>query len=169
MSNSTSEMVSEWIDRQVSDRRLHPNDKAFLSHIILDMPAVQYHIKKAAAVLYINGTLMAFNPSIIQIMAVVELVKRQYLPLQLDRVIELGPSMTGGRDWDVRSMVPRAPDTIRGKDESNAVDETDDGTTEERDEDVPAREALSLRKGTVKRLKLLRGSKLAREWCVVRK
>lgn len=100
--------VSEWIDQQIIRRRLDSKDTAFLSHVLLDMPNADRHIQKAASALHVNGSLLAFNPSITQIMAIVETVKRRYLPLQLDRVVELGPNMTGGREWDVRAVLPRA-------------------------------------------------------------
>ncbi|KAL2048498.1 hypothetical protein N7G274_000410 [Stereocaulon virgatum] len=123
--------VSKWIDKQIIDRRLDSQDKPFLSHIVLDMPAAQQHFAKAAAVLYVHGCLLAFNPSITQIMEIVEMVKHECLPLQLDRVIELGPSMTGGREWDVRSVIPRARQTATTQDESGAVEKMDDGSAEE--------------------------------------
>ena len=104
--------VSEWIDHQFIARGLDAKervtDKTFLSHIILDMPSAHDHIEKAALALHVNGGLLVFNPNITQIMTVVALVKAKYLPLQLDRVVELGPHMTGGKEWDVRSVKPRA-------------------------------------------------------------
>lgn len=99
--------VSEWIDQQLVDRESNLEKKAFLSHIILDMPSSHQHVEKAASALRDNGCLVAFNPSITQIISIVEIIKRQYLPLQLDRVVELGPNMTGGREWDVRAAKPR--------------------------------------------------------------
>ena len=100
--------ISEWINHQITARALCAADQTFLSHIILDMPTPEVHVEKAASVLHVNGSLLAFNPSVTQIMAVVEEVKRKYLPLQLERVLELGPNMSGGRDWDVRAVLPRA-------------------------------------------------------------
>lgn len=109
--------VSEWIDTQFTER-----DSArspFLSHIILDMPATNRHVEKAASALKVNGSLIAFNPSISQIMSIVNVIKRQYLPLQLDRVVELGQNMTGGREWDVRAVRPRA--FTRAQDEARSI------------------------------------------------
>ena len=99
--------VSQWIDEQVYDRGLGLDEKAFLSHIVLDMPASFHHVEKAASVLHTNGNLLAFNPSITQIISIVKLVKQLNLPLVLDSVLELGPN-SGGRDWDVRTFIPRA-------------------------------------------------------------
>lgn len=99
--------VSQWIDEQVKNRGLGPDEKAFLAHIVLDMPSSSDHVEKAASVLHTNGNLLAFNPSITQIISIVNIVKRLRLPLVLDNVLELGQH-SGGRDWDVRTVIPRA-------------------------------------------------------------
>lgn len=98
--------VSEWIDTQFKERE--SVKIPFLSHILLDMPATNRHVEKAASALKVNGSLIVFTPSITQITSIVSVIKRQYLPLQLDQVVELGKSMTGGREWDVRAVKPRA-------------------------------------------------------------
>ena len=36
-------------------------------------------------------------------------IKRLSLPLILDCVLELGHDLTGGKEWDVRSISPRGP------------------------------------------------------------
>lgn len=100
--------VSEWIDQQTTSRSPDAKDTTFLSHIVLDTPSADQHIGKAASALHVNGSLLAFNPSITQIMTIVEIIKLRDLPLQLDKVIELGASMTGGREWDIRAVKPRA-------------------------------------------------------------
>jgi len=103
--------VSEWIDKQFALRG--PNspehvDKAFLSHLILDLPDSYRLVAKAASALRADGVMLVFNPSITQIMACVKLIRNEKLPLVLDQVIELGAGMTGGREWDVRAVTPRA-------------------------------------------------------------
>lgn len=101
--------VSDWIDQQIDHRQLRGNDdKAFLSHIILDMPDSYRHIEKAASVLLSQGNLVLFNPSITQIIDAVEMVRKHHIPVYLDRVLELGHTMTGGKEWDVRAFKPRA-------------------------------------------------------------
>ena len=99
--------VSQWIDEQVYNRGLGPDQKAFLSHIVLDMPSSFQHVEKAALVLRTHGSFLAFNPSITQIISLVKTVKQLNLPLLLDRVLELGPQ-SGGRERDVRAVIPRA-------------------------------------------------------------
>lgn len=82
--------------------------KKFLSHIVLDMPSPSDHVEKAASVLHTHGNLLAFNPSITQIISIVKTVKQLRLPLILQSVLELGLNVSGGKDWDVRTFIPRA-------------------------------------------------------------
>ena len=129
--------VSQWIDEQVYNRGLGPDQKAFLSHIVLDMPSSFQHVEKAASVLHTNGHFLAFNPSITQIISLVKTVKQLNLPLVLDSVLELGPN-SGGKDWDVRAVIPRAQrgmaqDAAMEDDASRNPDKiSDDGSVADR-------------------------------------
>ncbi|KAK5123323.1 hypothetical protein LTR85_002754 [Meristemomyces frigidus] len=97
--------VSDWADSALADRGGEP----FLSHAFLDLPGAETHISTVASALRTDGTLIVFNPSITQIMAALEKVKEDRLPLELERVIELGVNGgSGGREWDVRAVKPRA-------------------------------------------------------------
>lgn len=96
--------VSDWIERHAQARR----QERFLSHAILDLPSSHIHVEKVASALRVDGKLLVFNPSITQINSVVELVKARRLPLHLERVIEMGHAMTGGRPWSVHCVRPRA-------------------------------------------------------------
>ncbi|KAI9874308.1 MAG: hypothetical protein M1830_009895 [Pleopsidium flavum] len=103
--------VSEWISKELEDRTKGSDgqqSEAFLSHILLDLPAAQLHLERISSTLRVDGVLTVFNPSITQITACVEVIREKRLPLVLDRVVELGPGMTGGREWDVRAVRPRA-------------------------------------------------------------
>ena len=130
--------VSNWIDEQILSRSSSLKVEPFLSHIILDMPSIEHNVRKAASVLHVNGSLMAFNPSISQIVAIFDMVKRQCLPLRLERVLELGPSMTCGREWDVRLVKSR--DEIRSgfAEVAQLVNDRDAGTSD----DDPQRDAV---------------------------
>lgn len=108
--------VSEWIDQQMQSRSQRP----FLSHAILDLPSSHSYIEGTANALQVDGKLLVFNPSITQINSVVELVKSKRLPLQLEKVVETGPAMTGGRPWNVRFLKPRA--LIKGVDDQKTPD-----------------------------------------------
>ncbi|KAG8526923.1 uncharacterized protein KY384_008352 [Bacidia gigantensis] len=120
------EDVSSWIDQQIKARH-NPseNDQTFLSHALLDMPNAHKHVAKVATALNTDGNLLIFNPSISQIMAVVDIVKRHCLPLILDTVLELGPGLTGGKEWDVRSVIPRAQlKAVNGMSNSDTYEQT---------------------------------------------
>ena len=96
--------VSEWIKHQMHARGSRP----FLSHVLLDLPSSHTHVETAESALRVDGKLLVFNPSITQINTTIQCIRTKRLPLQLERVIEVGPAMTGGRIWDVRCVVPRA-------------------------------------------------------------
>lgn len=103
--------VSEWISKELESRAAMndgQNNETFLSHALLDLPMAETHLERVASALHVDGVLTVFNPSVTQIIDCVKIIKEDRLPLALDQVIELGPSMTGGREWDVRAMVPRA-------------------------------------------------------------
>ena len=102
--------VGNWIDEQNAYRGLAqrpPEERTFLSHAILDMPGSHAHLKKVSEVLHVDGKLIVFSPSVTQIGNCVQLIKNERLPLILDRVLEVGQAMTGGRHWDLRMVVPR--------------------------------------------------------------
>ena len=150
--------VSEWIDR----RQLRAEgEKTFLSHIILDMPDSYKQIEKVASVLHPYGNLILFNPSITQIIAAVEEIKKYNIAVYLDRVLELGPTMTGGKEWDIRAVKPRAlgqaesmngkamrtkeilPNSAENNTEPSALEGTsDEGSIEGFEEDIEETEAL---------------------------
>ena len=103
--------VSVWIDQQMILRgKNNPQstDRTFLSHIILDLPDTHHQLEKAALVLHVDGRLLVFCPSITQIITCVKEIKNKQLPLQLDQILEVGDSFTGGREWDVRLVQTRA-------------------------------------------------------------
>lgn len=123
--------VSNWIDEQILSRSSKLMVEPFLSQIILDMPSIEHHVQKATSVLHVNGSLLAFNPSISQIVAMIDMVKRQCLPLHLERVLELGPNMTGGREWDVRFVKSRNETRSGTAGVAQLVNDRDKGTSDE--------------------------------------
>ena len=103
--------VGAWISMQLANRQAQLDrgtETPFLSHIILDAPDSPTLIAKASEALLTDGNLVLFCPSISQIMTAVKTVRAEKLPLVLDRVLETGPGLTGGREWDVRAVKPRA-------------------------------------------------------------
>ena len=138
--------VSDWIDEQILSRSSSLKDEPFLSHVILDMPSIQHHVQKAASVLHINGSLVAFNPSISQIASIVEVVRRQGLPLYLERVLELGPNMTGGREWDVRLVKSRDETKSGIAGAAELWNDRDKGTSDDNPEQGAIVEAAEIEK-----------------------
>lgn len=103
--------VSEWVDKEVALRASNSTDsadRAFLSHIFLDLPDSHSYAMKAVSVLHVDGNLVVFAPSITQIVKWVDEIRKKKLPLLLDQVLELGLGISGGRQWDVRAVKPRA-------------------------------------------------------------
>ncbi|KAF2172925.1 hypothetical protein M409DRAFT_16878 [Zasmidium cellare ATCC 36951] len=83
--------------------------RSFLSHAFLDMPAADAHLATVADALRTDGTLIVFNPSITQVISCATKVKEQGIPLDLEKVVELGVNGgSGGREWDVRFVRPRS-------------------------------------------------------------
>jgi tRNA (adenine57-N1/adenine58-N1)-methyltransferase len=81
----------------------------FLSHAILDLPQVSEELEGVARAMLANGTVIVFVPSITQIVKCAQLVKERDIPLYLDDVLELGSGAgTGGRQWNVKAVKPRA-------------------------------------------------------------
>lgn len=100
--------ISRWIDEQMHFRF----DKArqpFLQHAILDLPDCESHLAAVASALHVDARLVVFAPSITQIIDCCQHVKQSDVALQLDQVVELQQcGMSGGRQWDVRAVTPRA-------------------------------------------------------------
>jgi tRNA (adenine57-N1/adenine58-N1)-methyltransferase len=98
--------VSDWVASALSARDNEP----FLSHAFLDLPNADTHIDNVVKALKVDGTLIVFNPSITQINECALKIKQEGISLELDRVVELGVNGgSGGREWDVRPVKPRAP------------------------------------------------------------
>ena len=125
--------ISAWVETQLAIRQSNNPDaarKAFLSHVFLDLPASHNHATKIASVLRVNGSLIVFAPSITQIVSWVEEIKRKRLPLLMDQVLELGQGISGGRQWDLRAVRPRA---LLQADGTKAINAGQIGTQDNRD------------------------------------
>ncbi|KAL4955621.1 S-adenosyl-L-methionine-dependent methyltransferase [Aspergillus filifer] len=96
--------VESWVAEQIKQRKSQTSEtvEPFLTHAILDMPSAHLRIPHVNSVLKSNGVLAVFMPSVTQIASCVELIKKQGLPLDLERVVELGTGISGGRLWDVK-------------------------------------------------------------------
>lgn len=117
--------VGAWTRKALSER----NEKPFLSHAFLDLPKAEIHLGGVARALRTDGCLVVFNPSITQILECVRRIKEEGILLELDNVIELGVNgSSGGREWNVRAVKPRAAD--RDATRQEALEEEEAETAE---------------------------------------
>lgn len=97
------------IEDYVSARLEASSNKPVFDHAILDLPATQNYFEILGKAMKPDGTLIGFCPSITQINACVILAKQKSLPFFLEKVLEIGGGVgTGGKEWDVRLVKPRA-------------------------------------------------------------
>jgi tRNA (adenine57-N1/adenine58-N1)-methyltransferase len=121
--------VSDWVASALSAR----DNKPFLSHAFLDLPNADMHLENVAKALKVDGFLIVFNPSITQITEAALKIKQEGIALDLDRFIELGVNGgSGGREWDVRPVKPRAQQKAQVESQSaSAEDESAEASGEE--------------------------------------
>nr|POE77593.1 trna (adenine(58)-n(1))-methyltransferase trmi [Quercus suber] len=97
--------VGTWVTSELARRK----NQAFLTHAFLDLPGTEDYLSTVTAALRTAGILIVFNPSLTQIMDCLAKIKEEGLDLELEKVVELGVNGgTGGREWDLRAVMPRA-------------------------------------------------------------
>lgn len=97
--------IKEFISKRLEETSGEP----FLHHAILDLPDTHANMEIVSKALKPNGMLLIFCPSVTQINKAVLHVKDNDLPLYVENAIEIGGSIgTGGREWDIRPVKPRA-------------------------------------------------------------
>ncbi|KAL4971286.1 S-adenosyl-L-methionine-dependent methyltransferase [Aspergillus desertorum] len=99
--------VENWVSDQVK-KNSPQSFQPFLTHAILDMPSAHLRIPHVASILKPNGILAVFMPSVTQITECAMYIRKQGIPLELDKVVELGTGISGGRTWDVRFAVKKS-------------------------------------------------------------
>lgn len=104
--------VSDWISDQLESRRkptlFQSPSGPFLNYVVLDMPGSHLQIEKVASVMREGGLLVIFVPSVTQIGDCVKIIQDKQIPLRMEKVLELGESISNGRTWDVRLAKRRA-------------------------------------------------------------
>ncbi|PNS13897.1 hypothetical protein CAC42_1388 [Sphaceloma murrayae] len=114
--------VSDWVRSEAQQRG---SSAAFLSNAFLDLPSIEEHIEAVSSALVPGGKLIIFAPSITQILTSFERVRKDGLPLLLDQVLELGTNgSSGGKEWDVRTVIPRDKLKAKQKTSEHALDES---------------------------------------------
>ncbi len=111
------------IDDYLSSRLKEGSGKEFLDHVILDLPRSQDYLDIVSKSLKSGGKLITFCPSITQINEGVLHAKNNGMSLYLERVLEVGGWVgTGGREWDVRPVKPRALERIEAQKASEILE-----------------------------------------------
>lgn len=132
----------------------------FLAHAVLDLPSATEHADVVVRALRPDGKLVVFTPSITQAIESVVWAEETAQLVYMDRVIEL-PSSTfeegfhdgvGGREWDIRSVMPRKYARRGGG--AGAADEGDGAETVREREQAEAEEAGKSKKAIVCRPKV---------------
>ncbi|KAH7152929.1 S-adenosyl-L-methionine-dependent methyltransferase [Dactylonectria macrodidyma] len=103
------------IDDYLSERLAQTGGAPFLSHAILDLPSAEENAVSVIQALKPNGLLILFQPSISQIGDFQAWMRSTDQPVRFERVLEFPISTTadgvrdtgGGREWDVKTVVPR--------------------------------------------------------------
>lgn len=105
------------VDEYLSSRLEKSGGRPFLSRAILDLPSAHENAEHVVQALHSNGLLILFNPSISQIADFQSWSTETDQPLRLEKVIELHVTSAtegavhdggGGRNWDVKTVVPKA-------------------------------------------------------------
>lgn len=117
--------VQDFLRGPTDDVSTASTPKLMYNHIILDLPDSYREMALAASRLKVDGCLLLWVPSITQLLTAVQLVRNEGLPLFLDRVVEVGQGMSGGRLWDVRSTRIRQFDR-----QAKALQPADEGRDE---------------------------------------
>ncbi|KAH6889889.1 adenine-N(1)--methyltransferase [Thelonectria olida] len=106
------------IEEYINNRLSQTNGEPFLDHAILDLPSAHDNAQDVIQALKPNGLLILFKPSISQIGEFQTWAREADQPVRFERVIELPVTTTadgirdtgGGREWDVKTVVPKGAD-----------------------------------------------------------
>jgi hypothetical protein len=104
------------IDDFITSRLSQTDGQPFLSRAVLDLPQSEDHADVVVRALRHNALLVLFKPSISQIASFQTWATETKQPLRLEKVIELPVSTrsegsndgSGGREWDVKMVTPKA-------------------------------------------------------------
>lgn len=132
-SHSHSDSDSNHQSAEVDNGKENDNESGasapFLQYAILDMPESQMRIPAVAQALKEDGLLIVFMPSITQIGECVTLIGEMNLPFALERTVELGTGISGGRLWDVRTA------NVRRKEQHQGLEKNNDAVAGDQDQD----------------------------------
>ncbi|ROT35545.1 adenine-N(1)--methyltransferase [Sodiomyces alkalinus F11] len=149
----------------LAPRLAQSGGEPFLAHAILDLPSATEHADLAIRALRPDGKLIVFTPSITQAIEAVVWAEESTQPVYMDRVIELPESTwaegfhdsVGGREWDIRSVMPRKyarKSSGAGEDDDGGGGEGGAGGAGPGDEQAGSAEVEKSKKGMVCRPKV---------------
>lgn len=124
----------KWIKEQFEKRG---SADPFLSYAFLDLPDAHKYLQHLAGAMKTDACVGIFVPSITQIGACVREIKDERIPLTFDKCIELGPGISGGREWDVRMAQIRASVRKGAKSTEEASEEESTEEIKEAEEVAP--------------------------------
>ena len=124
------------IPEYLSARLATSNGSPIFAHAILDLPRTHQYLDIVSQALKPDGVLITWNPSLTQIIQCVNEVRQQRLPLFLESVLEVGRGAgVGGREWDVRAVLPRDIEKKRKEAEARVQESTDGESSMEKPSD----------------------------------
>ncbi|RPA78666.1 hypothetical protein BJ508DRAFT_363682 [Ascobolus immersus RN42] len=126
----------KWVEDQFEKRG---STDPFLSFAFLDLPDAHKYLQMLSNAMKTDAVVGIFVPSITQIGACVREIKDSRIPLTFDKCIELGPGISGGREWDVRLAQIRASVRKNAKAAEEAVEAVEEA--EEAGEVLPVEAA----------------------------
>lgn len=111
------------VEGYLSDRLAATDQQPFLSRAVLDLPGAHDNADRVIQALLPNGLLILFTPSISQIADFQAWALDTKQPVRLEKVLELPVTTvsdglndaSGGRQWDVKTVIPRAEQASAGK------------------------------------------------------
>lgn len=96
--------VTDWAREHLEKSHGEPR----LAHAFLDLPSPVDHLVAVTAALSPNGKLMVFTPSITTLIECCQAIRANGLDLFHETTVEFGNNgSTGGREWDLRQVIPR--------------------------------------------------------------
>ena len=96
--------IPGFLEQQYEQRR---SSDPFLSAAVLDLPGAEEFLTKVCNATHTDGLIAVYCPNVTQIAESAMMVKKLSLPLKLMQTVELGPNLSGGKQWEVFPVMPR--------------------------------------------------------------
>ena len=131
--------VSDWVAAQLELRKSSSGEDTapFLDHVILDMAGSHRKTETVTSVMKDGASLITFVPSITQIGDYIQEIDKKQLPLEIERVLELGEGISNGRTWDVRLAQVRARMNIKPRKVKPKTDSSEEEVSQPDDGEAP--------------------------------